>query len=151
LASAETIVRAEAPSAIARSPGDEPPRFVMVFGQAASARAVVGAASAHRGSATGEDAILPVEDATTPARLLASFPPHYPIAARANGIEADVRLELVVDSEGRVQSTRVLGPRNGDFDAAALDAVARYRFAPATFRGRPARVRMKWSVEFRLK
>jgi protein TonB len=144
-------VSAEEPSAIARLPSDESPHFVMVFGQAAGAGAVVGTASAQGGSTTGEDAILPVEDATTPARLLAGFPPHYPFAARANGIEADVRLELVVDSAGRVQSTRVLGPPNGEFDAAALDAVARYRFAPAMFRGRSARVRMKWSLEFRLK
>jgi Gram-negative bacterial TonB protein C-terminal len=50
-----------------------------------------------------------------------------------------------------VQSTRVLGAPSQEFVAAAIDAVAGYRFAPATLHGHPVKVRMKWSVQFRLK
>jgi TonB family protein len=74
----------------------------------------------------------------------------YPDLARAADVEADVPLELVVDEVGAVIDAHVLRPAGLGLDAAALAAVRRYRFTPAERAGRPVRVRMRWSVEFRL-
>jgi TonB family protein len=50
-----------------------------------------------------------------------------------------------------VIDARVLHPAGLGLDAAALTAVRRYRFTPAERGGHPVRVRMRWSVEFRLR
>jgi protein TonB len=74
----------------------------------------------------------------------------YPETARAAEIEADVLLELVVDGEGRVTGARPLAARDLGLTDAALRAVRAYRFTPAERAGRPVRVRMRWTVTFRL-
>jgi len=62
-----------------------------------------------------------------------------------------VRLELVVGTSGAVESARVVRGIGHGLDEAALRAVRRFRFAPATKAGHPVRVRMGWSVQFRLR
>jgi protein TonB len=84
------------------------------------------------------------------ARILSRAPIPYPPSARQAEIEADVPLELVVGSDGRVVEARVLVRRGYGLDEAALDAVQRYRFSPAVRAGRPVRVRMRWTIQFRL-
>jgi protein TonB len=76
--------------------------------------------------------------------------PSYPDAARAAGIEGDVRLELVVGVSGAVESARVVRGIGHGLDEAALRAVRQFRFAPASKAGHAVRVRMGWSVQFRL-
>ena len=71
--------------------------------------------------------------------------------ARANGVEGDVRLELVVGLSGAVESARVVRGVGHGLDDAALRAVEQFRFAPATKAGRAVRVRMGWSMQFRLR
>jgi TonB family protein len=135
------------------------PHFAMVFGQ--SAVAVGGATSA---SGTGStpvtvmpgpshgDADSPVPEAlvSVPARLVASVRPAYPPAARAAEVEADVALTIVVDERGYVVDARLARAASMGFDAAALDAMRRYRFTPAFRNGAPVRVRMGWTMQFRL-
>ena len=43
------------------------------------------------------------------------------------------------------------GNRTRKVDASALAAIRRYRFSPARVGGQPVRVRMRWSVQFRLR
>ncbi len=85
-----------------------------------------------------------------PARLVHGVAPSYPEAARAAGIEGDVRLELVVSTSGGVESARVVRGIGHGLDEAALQAVRQFHFAPATREGRAVRVRMGWSMQFRL-
>jgi periplasmic protein TonB len=84
------------------------------------------------------------------ARLSSSVPVIYPEAARAAEAEADVRLELVVDADGRVVTARSLAEHGLGLDEAACRAVRAYRFTPARRAGRPVGVRMEWTVAFRL-
>lgn len=101
----------------------------------------------------------PVDDSTPlseqgvdiPARLVESEVPTYPADARAEGVEADVRLEIVVSREGSVESVRAVRSNGYGLDDAATRAARRFRFAPAVKYGRPVRVRVSWTVQFRLR
>ena len=76
--------------------------------------------------------------------------PAYPPAARAEGIRARVRIEVLVDERGRVQEMRILeririgrGDREEHvsslphgLDQSALEAARRYQFRPARHEGR---------------
>lgn len=86
-----------------------------------------------------------------PARLLASTLAAYPEAARVSETEGDVPLEIVVNAEGHVVDARVLRADGYGFDHAAEHAIRSYRFSPALREGRPVRVRMHWTVSFRLR
>jgi protein TonB len=85
------------------------------------------------------------------AHLAHGVPPKYPVEARANGIEGSVGLDLVVAASGSVESARVVRAVGHGLDEAALTAVRQFRFTPATKGGRPVRVRMAWSVDFRFR
>lgn len=103
------------------------------------------------GAGVEGDAVFAESPVTSRARLLTSVPPVYPAAARQAEIEADVPLEIVVDTMGRVTSAVAVQGGALGLDEAARSAVARYRFAPALRDGRPVRVRMRWVVQFRLR
>jgi TonB family protein len=106
------------------------------------------AGDAHGGGESEPPA--PEQSVSTPARLLRGGSPAYPPAARTQGVEADVPLEIVVSQGGAVESARVVTHAGFGFDQAALDAIRGYRFSPAERRGRPTRVRMRWTMQFRL-
>jgi TonB family protein len=74
----------------------------------------------------------------------------YPEAARAERLEADVRLELVIDEAGAVASARVVAPAGNGFDEVAATLARRILFAPATRNGRPQAVRYPLTIKFRL-
>lgn len=116
---------------------------------------VPGSANANgvqRGSATGtvDAAVLPESAVSARATLLASAPAAYPPEARSNEAEADVTLEIVVDTMGAVREARPLSRAGMGFEEAALAAIRGYRFSPALKDGHPVRVRMRWAVQFRL-
>lgn len=96
--------------------------------------------------------VAPIADAIvdSKARLLEGRAPTYPDDARASGVEGDVRLELVVGLEGVVENARVIQSANASLDKAALAAARSYRFDPAKKSGHRVRVRMAWTIEFRL-
>lgn len=93
----------------------------------------------------------PVSGVSTPAKLATSVTAGYPVDARADDVEGDVGLEIVVDATGQVVDARVVTRAGHGFDESALAAIRRYRFAPAQREGRNVRVRMPWTVSFRLR
>ncbi len=118
-----------------------------------------GSPGGHGASPDGATA-EPVLDAAAvdvPATLVSHRPALYPQAARMSEVEGDVPVEIVVSSEGSVVSARVLADADGNInmgyglEAAALQAVRAYRFTPARRAGHPVRVRMRWTVQFRLR
>jgi protein TonB len=74
----------------------------------------------------------------------------YPEAARRDGIEGDVRLELLVSERGEVAEARILQPAGHGFDEVAPQAARRIVFEPAQRGGRPVAVRIQWTLKFRL-
>ena len=66
---------------------------------------------------------------TSAPRPLARTNPEYPRAALRRGVEGSVLLEFSVDREGNVVSPRVIESRpRGVFDAAALEALAKWKY-----------------------
>jgi protein TonB len=74
--------------------------------------------------------------------------PEYPDSATRERVRGIVILQLVIDSEGVVRTTRVLRSV-APLDDAAVDAVCQWRFAPARLKGRAVAVRMAVTVTFR--
>lgn len=71
-------------------------------------------------------------------RVLHLEPPDYPLRALRLRLEGRVLLRLRLDSSGRLQSAAVVKSAGYGFDASALAAVHRARFAPASHDGRSA-------------
>ena len=131
------------------------PRFTVSSGTAAFtgvqvAATVDGAGRAARGQGD-DDVVHAASSVQVAARLVQSVTAAYPTHARADEIEGDVEVEIVVDREGRVLEARVTRPAGHGLDEAALSAVRAYRFSPAQRAGRAVRVRMPWSIQFRLR
>jgi TonB family protein len=78
--------------------------------------------------------------------------PEYPAALRAAGLEGVVMLQMVVDTNGRVEpgSIEVQSSTHAGFEAAAINAVSRARFRPAHLGGRPVRQLVQQNVRFAL-
>ena len=76
-----------------------------------------------------------------PMQLVEDAGPLYPEAARAEGIEGWVKLEYDISIDGRVENLSVLeSSPPGVFDAAAMAAVAQWRYRAAVIDGAPSAV-----------
>jgi protein TonB len=74
----------------------------------------------------------------------------YALEAKKLGIEGTVVLAITVDVDGRVSAARVVsGPGHG-LNEAALDAIRRARFKPATKGGKPVATDLRYSYTFLL-
>jgi protein TonB len=74
----------------------------------------------------------------------------YPEAARREGLEANVKAELLVDEAGAVREARVVEGGGNGFDEAVQKLARLLSFSPATRGGRPVPVRYAWTFKFRL-
>jgi protein TonB len=77
--------------------------------------------------------------------------PAYPEAALRRGEQGAVGLDLSISAQGRVVSV-VVARSSGvpALDAAAREAVAAWRFRPATANGQPVPGALRTTVHFRL-
>jgi len=76
--------------------------------------------------------------------------PVYPEIARQAGMEGDVIVEMVIGTDGKVQSVQILrGPPV--FHDAARDAAMKMTFTPAKQNDRPVRVKVSQRISFRLR
>ncbi len=131
----------------------EPVRFVLPRSDAFMTHGAASASGepAHAtSSGASSEETLPESRVSVPARLLVKGPVPYPALARAAEIEADVPVEIVVDTSGRVVEARALARSGYGLDEAAVTGVRGYRFSAALRDGRSVRVRMRWVVQFRL-
>jgi protein TonB len=77
--------------------------------------------------------------------------PRYPRVARSNGHEGRVLIRVSVLGNGRVGSATIAkSSGHGSLDRAALEAVKRWRFAPALRAGKPVTATLTVPVVFRL-
>lgn len=90
--------------------------------------------------------VMAVPDARNPA-------PVYPSMLSDAGIEGSVTAQFVVDSTGRVAAPSIAFPGGGNalFQQSVRRALAAARFSPALVDGRPVRVLMAQTFEFRLR
>lgn len=106
--------------------------------------ALVGAPVFHPGDAALRLApVAPVmvpspttEQLPSAPRVLHAVPPTYPSEALLNGVQGKVVVEFSLDAAGVPRALEIAGKSAGQFDAAALQALANWRFAPPAAPGR---------------
>jgi TonB family protein len=85
----------------------------------------------------------------TQPRLLAAPAPIYPYAARAEHVQGDVSVDLLIDDTGKVASMTVLsGPSL--LRPAALDALKQRKYAPAMLDGKATTSHIVVIVHFQI-
>jgi protein TonB len=120
-----------------------------------SGGARVGSPRGEGGGGKANDAPVPVAELTELPRLLrqpsrAAMKAAYPEAARRDGVEADVRLRLLITVAGQVARARLVKGAGRGFDEAAIRLVKTFRFRPGRRGGEPVPVWIPWTYKFRL-
>lgn len=77
------------------------------------------------------DKSSPAKKADGPAQAIVKVMPLYPRDAWTNDIEGDVTIEFNVSSGGRVEQIKVVKSTNPVFITTSIDAISRFRYAPA--------------------
>ncbi len=95
------------------------------------------------------DGVKIVQLITAPV-LMKQTPPVYPARAQRFGVEGNVQLRITISGEGKVSDVEVLDGLPHGLTEAAVEAVRRWRFKPATARGRPVESVLNVSVGFSL-
>ena len=84
-----------------------------------------------------------------PARMISSVTPIYPALAKSQHIAGSVRLDALVDANGRVTTMKVVsGPSL--LHQAAMDALRQWKYQPATLNGKPVPMHLTVTIQFRL-
>src|SRR5689334_15876123 len=79
---------------------------------------------------------------------LQRIPPQYPRDAARNGITGWVQLEVLVNPDGSVRNAKVLDAKpKGLFEAAAVQAVLRWKFKPKMVNGLPVEQKGAQKIE----
>jgi protein TonB len=98
-----------------------------------------------------EGLVFDLGDLDEPPSPLSRIRPMYPPQARLRAIEGVVIAEFVIDAEGATGPVRIISSHPpGTFDAAAIRAIARWRFQPGRKDGKPVATRVRQKVNFRL-
>lgn len=82
--------------------------------------------------------------------LLTRVDPVYPETARRVGLQGVVFLEAIIAASGDIEEVAVVRSGGPFFDSAAVAAVRRWKYRPATLNGRAVRVLLNVTVSFRL-
>ena len=96
-----------------------------------------------------------------PPKLTSSVEPEYSEEARKAKISADCTVALIIDAKGQPRDLQIVhsaaegqSPKKqhaaATLDPEALDAIAKYKFAPATLNGEPVPVMIHVQVNFRI-
>ena len=93
-------------------------------------------------------ALLLAAQLTKLPQLLDAPPAVYPPDRLARGETADVACAVDIDEHGAVTQVVVETPVAPDFEAAAVEAIRRFRFSPAEIDGHPAAVRIRYVYHF---
>jgi TonB family protein len=109
--------------------------------------------------ATGSGSVPPLAAPSGPIRMNARVKgpeiipgtrvePRYPEPARRVRLQGAVILEAVIDEHGNVTGVRVVKGMPMGLEQAAIEAVSRWKFQPATLDGRPVAVYFNLTVNF---
>lgn len=146
-------------------PGGAPP----TESELATARQKLADANARAAQLRAErDAALARERAANPALLAFDGPvfelkdldrrpvpqfqarPQYPFEMRRSGIEGEVVVDFIIDTDGRVQLAHAIRSSRQEFEAAAVLAVSRWRFLPGRKEGKSVPTHLQMPVVFTL-
>jgi protein TonB len=88
-------------------------------------------------------------DVKPPKKIFHPSPQYTEIARKAR-ITGVVIVEAIIDKQGNVTNVKILKGLPMGLDQAAVDAVKRWRFEPATLNGKPVAVIYNLTVNFQL-
>lgn len=92
---------------------------------------------------------VPVGGEVKPARMISSVPPVYPAMAKTQHVGGDVRIDALIDANGRVTTMKVVsGPSL--LHQAAMDALRQWKYQPATLDGKAVPMHLTVTLQFRL-
>ena len=92
---------------------------------------------------------IPVGGDVVPARMISSVPPAYPALAKTQHIAGDVRIDALIEPNGRVSTMKFIsGPSL--LRQAALDSLRQWKYRPATLDGKPVPMHLTVTIQFRL-
>jgi RNA polymerase sigma factor (sigma-70 family) len=74
--------------------------------------------------------------------------PVYPFEMKHAGVNGDVQIEFVVDTNGNVTGAHVLRSSRSEFEAPALTAVQQWKFDPGEKDGKACNTRMQVPIRF---
>lgn len=74
--------------------------------------------------------------------------PSYPFELRRQGVEGTVVLEFTVNLQGNVQEVMVVSSPDPRFDSAAVAAISKAKFVPATHNGHTVYTRLRVPITF---
>jgi TonB family protein len=77
--------------------------------------------------------------------------PKYPKSSKKTHAAGNVRVEGVITQNGDFIDAKVADGDDPDFSQSALEAVARYRFKPATLDGKPVAVFVRVDINFQIR
>jgi protein TonB len=98
-----------------------------------------------------KDVVMTASSVDSPPKPSAPVSPSYPARARAQGVQGYVKFKLLVDADGGVVEVRVVDSKpRGVFDDAATAAIRRWRFTPATYRGKAVKLWVTQTLRFKL-
>jgi TonB family protein len=89
-----------------------------------------------------------LRDVARPPEFIRPLRPRYTEEARGAGVEGLVKLELVVDSRGRLREVSVIKSLGYGLDESAMAAVRQARFKPALYKGNPVACRLIIPIRF---
>ena len=90
----------------------------------------------------------PAPKLTKPPQIKKTVEPVYPPGALTEKVSADVTMTVDIDAEGKVSKVEVTKPVGQGFDEAAREAVMQYLFSPAEIDGKPAAIRIEYTLHF---
>ncbi len=93
----------------------------------------------------------PIFELTSMPRMIHRETPVYPPEMRAQGKEATVKLEVLLDVNGQVKKVTIKKSGGSLFDQAAINAIKSSTFMPGNINGKPVAVLMRIPVKFRLR
>jgi protein TonB len=83
------------------------------------------------------------------ARLARRVTPDYPSAAKRDGIEGSVDLEVAISSQGVVEDVSVVNATPPDmFEKSAVAAVRKWKYDPRFVDGLPSEAHVKVHLDF---
>ena len=92
---------------------------------------------------------LPIGGDVKQAKLLSSIPPVYPTLAKNQHVSGDVRIDALIDANGRVTTMKVVsGPTL--LHQSAMDSLRQWKYQPALLDGKPAPMHLTVTIQFRL-
>lgn len=76
--------------------------------------------------------------------------PQYPFALRRDGVAGEVVVDFIIDANGDVQSAYAVRSSRKEFEAAAVQAVTKWKFRPGRKGGRAVSAHMQVPIMFTL-